>query len=167
MTSKSLVTKKENDLVDAVEKALYENFNPIIFPLEHNFLPGFYVRTIFMPSGSKLTSQIHRTMHPYHISKGKLLVRNKGKWDYIEAKYDGWTEPGTRRIIRIIEDTVWTSLHEMPWITGEEENLTKSEKLELVAELEKILAEQRINPKLGKTYSEIKSEIEQKQLSHA
>lgn len=168
MTSnKSLVSRKENDLIDAVEQTLVENFDPIIFPLKHSFLKGFYVRTIFMPAGSRLTSQIHRTTHPYRISSGKLRVRNKGKWKYITAPYSGITEPGTRRIIEILENTIWTSLHEMPWITGDEESLTEPEKLELVAELERILSEQRINPKLGKSYSEIKSEIEQKQLRHA
>lgn len=165
--NKSLVSSKENKLIDAVEKTIYENFDPIIFPLKHTFLKGYYVRTIFMPAGSRLTSQIHRTRHPYRISKGKLRVRNKGKWKHITAPYQGITEPGTRRIIEILEDTVWTSLHEMPWITGKEENFTDSEKLELVAELEKILAEQRVNPLLGKSYSEIKSEIEQKSLNHA
>lgn len=168
MTSKkSLVSKKENDLIDAVEQTLVENFDPIIFPLKHTFLPGYYVRTIYMPAGSKLTSQIHRTTHSYYISKGKLRVRNKGQWEYIVSPHVGVTEPGTRRIIEILEDTVWMSAHPMPWITGDEENLKESEKLELVAELEKILAEQRINPRLGKTYSEIKSEIEQKSLNHA
>lgn len=166
MICNSLVSRKENDLIDSVEKVLVENFDPIIFPLKHSFIKGFYVRSIFMPSGSRLTSQIHRTRHSYYISKGKLRVRNKGKWKNISAPYDGITDPGTRRIIEILEDTVWTSLHEMPWITGEEENFTESEKMELVAELEKILSEQRINPLIGKSYSELKSEIEQKSLTN-
>lgn len=163
----SLVTNQENKKIDLIEKILMEDFDPIIFPLKHSFIPGFYVRTIFMPAGSMLTSQIHRTTHPYRISKGELIVKNKGKAVHIVAPYSGMTEPGTRRVIKILKDTIWTSLHAMPGITGEEENYTEEEKAELIVEIEKLLAEQRINPLIGKTYRELKSEIEQKTLKNA
>jgi hypothetical protein len=164
MMNDSLVSKEENDLIDSVEVDMVNNFDPIKFDLRHSFLPGFYIRTIYMPAGSRLTSQIHRTEHPFRISMGKLIVYNKGEATYIEAPYDGVTTPGTRRIIRILEDTVWSSLHAIPAITGDEENYSDEDKAEVVDAIEKLLSEQRVNPLLGIPYSEL---TDNKKISHA
>jgi quercetin dioxygenase-like cupin family protein len=167
MTYNSLVSNEENQLLDAVEVSLLnmEGTVPIDFPLKHSFVPGFYVRQIFMPKGSKLTSQIHKSRHPYYISQGRLIIWNKGEAVEITAPYTGITEPGTRRYLKILEDTIFTTFHSFPQITGEENNYTDAEKMEIVSEIEKLLAEQRINPLVGMSYKELKSE--QKSLSHA
>ena len=168
MTSEvSLVSKKENELLDNVEVALLnmEGAIPIDFPLKHSFIPGYYCRQIFMPAGSKLTSQIHRTEHTYHIIQGKLIVWNKGEAVEITAPHCGITTPGTRRYLEIIEDCIWTTFHPFPQLTGDENNYTDEEKMELVTEIEKLLAEQRINPLICQTYRELKEH--QKKISHA
>lgn len=82
------------------------------FPVTHHFIPGFYCRQIFMPAGTELTSKIHRTEHPFMVTKGKLAVFTEdGGMVMISAPYTGITKPGTRRALKIFEDTIWTTFH--------------------------------------------------------
>ena len=82
------------------------------FPTKHHFVPGMYCREIFMPKGSIVTSYIHRHEHPYVVSQGDCWVFNDQlAWDRITAPYFGVTKAGTRRLLVMIEDTVWTTFH--------------------------------------------------------
>ncbi len=81
-------------------------------PVTHSFVPGFYVRQIFMPAGAVLTSKIHKTEHPYVITKGRVRVLTEdGGIVELAAPHSGITKPGTRRLLEILEDTVWTTFH--------------------------------------------------------
>jgi len=82
------------------------------FPLIHRFTPHLYSREIFMPAGSVLTSRVHRTEHQFVVSQGALWVYSDNDGPQrIEAPYAGITKPGTRRLLVIEEDTVWTTFH--------------------------------------------------------
>jgi len=84
------------------------------FPTEHLFLPGMYVRKIFMPAGSLLTSMQHKTKHPFVIASGRLRVMDQvGVVEY-EAPIVGVTEAGTKRVLYIYEDTTWITFHANP-----------------------------------------------------
>jgi hypothetical protein len=78
----------------------------------HRFTPGMYIRQIFIPFGTLLTSKIHRTEHPFVISKGDISVwtRETGAVRY-RAPHSGITKPGTRRLLFAHEDTIWTTFH--------------------------------------------------------
>lgn len=78
----------------------------------HSFCPGVYARTIFMHSGAVLTSKIHKTQHFFLVSKGCCtVVDSHGNTTEIVAPYMGVTMPGTKRALRIHEDTIWTTFH--------------------------------------------------------
>lgn len=112
----SLVRKEANDAIDALEVALLEKYTKVDCPLAHTFMPGMYMREIFMPAGSKITSRIHRYRHPFFVLSGKVNVwQDDGKgWRLIEAPYCGITEPGTRRVLDVIEDCNWITIHGNP-----------------------------------------------------
>ena len=65
------IIKKYNDEIDELEAAMVENLDLIKCPSVHRFTQGLYIRETFMPAGTLLTSKIHKTEHPYTISKGK------------------------------------------------------------------------------------------------
>lgn len=92
-------------------------------PLTHEFIPGLYIRRIVMPKGVILTTRIHQTVHPYFINKGAVWVwtRNDG-WDLYIRGHNGITVPGTRRLLYMQEETVWTTYHPNP---GEERDPNK------------------------------------------
>ena len=103
-------------LVDRVEEVLVNSGATVLeFPVIHRFTPGMYIREIFMPAGSLLTSKIHNTEHPYVISKGKVSVWTGSEGVVtLESPHTGITKPGTRRVLFIHEDTTWVTFHVNP-----------------------------------------------------
>jgi hypothetical protein len=98
--------------IDKLESALLDNFEVVNCPLVHKFVPGMYIREIFMPQGAIVTSQIHKTTHPFFILKGKVSVFSENDGEQIlEAPYSGITTPNTKRVIRVHADTVWVTCH--------------------------------------------------------
>ena len=90
-----------------------------------------------MPKDSVITSKIHKTEHPFIVSKGVVSVSiDAGEWQLIEAPYSGITKPGTRRILWVHEDTIWTTIHANP--DNENEN-----------EIEERIIEKHENPLLN------------------
>ena len=105
--------KRTNDArVDELELKMVTEYDHVECPLVHRFTNGMYIREIFMPKGTLVTSKIHKTQHPYCVSQGVVSVKiDSGEWQTIEAPYTGITEKGTRRVLLIHEDTVWTTFH--------------------------------------------------------
>ena len=121
------VLHRDDELIDLLDKRLIEDFPEVEMPLTHLFTPGLYSRQIFMPAGTLVSSKIHKTQHPYIISKGKLLIKvfnaevnNHSEWTLFEAPYFGVTHPGTKRYLYIIEDTIFTTFHATDKTTPEE-----------------------------------------------
>jgi hypothetical protein len=88
------------------------NYEPRECPLIHRFTPGLYIREIFMPKDTLLTSVRHLTTHPFFIMKGDVSVwyTNIPVQRYV-APYTGITKAGTRRLLYTHEDTIWTTVH--------------------------------------------------------
>lgn len=84
-------------------------------PVTHQFADGLYIRTIFIPAGTLLTSREHLHQHPFIISQGDISVTSdtEGAVRY-KAPHIGITEPGTRRVLYAHEDTTWTTAHLNP-----------------------------------------------------
>lgn len=80
-------------------------------PLKHTFVDGAYVREITMPKGMLLTSKIHKVTHPYFIMKGEVSILTEEGVVRIKAPFQGITKAGTKRLIYIHEETVWTTVH--------------------------------------------------------
>lgn len=110
---------------------------PAHLPLTHSFVPGFYIRTIFMPKRAIVVSHIHKTRNPYWVTKGKVEVQIDGVNQIIEAPFVGITEPGTQRLLFIHEDCEWTTFHPNP--TDERD----------IETLERMLTEPHINHVVG------------------
>ncbi len=103
-----------NHSIDELESVMLNNFPIIDCPVTNRFTDGMYVREIFMPAGAFITSKIHKTQHQYFILKGKAIVWIDGIEQILEAPYIGVTEPETRRVLYILEDTIWATSHPNP-----------------------------------------------------
>ena len=99
--------------IDELERAIVDNLEQFVPLTEHFFIPGEYIRRIHMPAGSYLTSKTHATRHPFKVTEGECIVYDElgQQLQHITAPYCGITEPGTRRALQIIKDTVWTTYH--------------------------------------------------------
>lgn len=109
--------------LDKVEAAMLASFPPVVCRVDNIFTPGLYTRIVHMPAGSAITSKIHKTQHPFTVLKGRCMVSNVLKPEEVTeivAPYFGVTEPGTRRLLLILEDTVWATFHPTAKTTVEE-----------------------------------------------
>jgi hypothetical protein len=141
------IEKTKDEKIDELESVMADNFEIISCPLNHRFTNGLYVREVFMPAGSLITSKIHKTQHQYFILKGAVSVWiDEGEEIYLEAPYIGVTEPGTRRVLYIWEDCIWATAHPNP------EN-------ETVEEIEERIIEKHDNPLLSTELKEKLKEI--------
>lgn len=122
------------DRIDQLEGKLAE-LPQHDFKVIHRFTPGLYIREIHMEAGCLLTSKIHKTEHPFVISKGKVSVwTNEGDEEILEAPHTGITQPGTRRVLLVHEFCVWVTFHPT--------------KLKDVDKIEKKIIQKHINPLL-------------------
>jgi hypothetical protein len=97
--------------LDVLEAKLAE-LSQIECPVTHRFTPNLYIREIFMPAGTLVTSAKHLTCHPFVVSKGDVSVYEEGREvGRYQAPYTGITQPGTRRLLYNHEDTIWTTFH--------------------------------------------------------
>ena len=139
-------SKTMNQMIDELEATMVDNFPLADCPLVHRFTEGLYVREIFMPAGSLITSKIHKTQHQYFILKGAVSVWiDEGKEEYLQAPYIGVTQPGTRRVLYIWEDCIWATSHPNP------DN-------ETVEQIEERIIEKHDNPLLSE---EIKNKLKE------
>lgn len=106
------VKENINSQIDELEAFMFQNIDPIDCPLKHRFVPGMYIREIFMPKDSIITSLIHKTTHPYFILQGEVSVfsENNGV-EKLKAPHVGITTPNTRRVLYIEQDCVWATVH--------------------------------------------------------
>ena len=104
-----------------------------ICPLKHSFSDGVYVREVTMPADSLLVGKTHRTKHLNMISKGSciLLDRETGKRTLIQAPYTFESEAGVSKVVYIIEECVWSTIH-----VTDETDLDKLEELLIQKEVE-------------------------------
>lgn len=94
----------------------------IEMPVVHEFAPGVYIRTIFMPAGTFVMGKSHKTEHFNIIETGKCKLMMDGEMSIIEAPDRFVSKAGVKKILYIIEDMTWSTVH----VTNE----TDLEKLE-------------------------------------
>lgn len=105
--------------IDKIEAAIISTVNEpgsvyklVDCPLVHTFTDKLYSRQITMPSGTLVTSETHLTEHQFVVSKGVVSVwTEEGGEVIIEAPFHGITKPGTRRVLYIHDECVWTTFH--------------------------------------------------------
>lgn len=137
-----------NKRIDDLEKCIVENVQPLTIPIEHLFCNNMYIRSVQCPKGAILTSKIHKTEHPFCLSKGKVQVMNeKGDWIEISAPYNGVTHKGTRRVVLVLEDCVWTTFHNYKGLKEEFNSLPESEITKITDKIEKRIVSESVNTK--------------------
>ena len=168
-----MIIRENDQIVDNLEAVMMQFPEELIDgPLVHKFTDGMYIREIFMPAGSLWTSKIHKTEHPYVVSYGKAAVSiDAQEWYEITAPYTGITKPGTRRVLYILEDCIWTTFHRIDGMKSEYNDLSSEEIDKIVEEIEDKILEPHINQitgsDVGKEYKEIlKNKNQELWLSH-
>ena len=138
MSSNNTSVEVNHDRIDQLELAIIENLDPVNIDITHLFTKGMYIRQMLAPKGAIITSKIHKTQHPYILSQGSLMIwQENGEWVKVKAPHMGTTEPGTRRVVSVLEDCIWTTFHAHRTITGREIELSLPEQQTIVDRIEK------------------------------
>jgi quercetin dioxygenase-like cupin family protein len=80
-------------------------------PVQHEFLEGVYMRTVYMKAGDIIIGKIHKQEHVAIISQGRATVLTENGVLEIKAPYLFKSPPGVRRALLIHEDMIWTTVH--------------------------------------------------------
>lgn len=107
-------------------------------PLTHSFSEGVYAREIFMPKGMVVVGHEHKTTHLNIVSVGSAYVWMNGEKTFIKAPYTFESKAGVRKVLYILEDMFWTTIHKT-----EERDLDKL--TELCVDVEKSDKETMMN----------------------
>lgn len=76
---------------------------------------GLWSRRVYMPAGVCLITDIHSVQHQFAILTGEALVWTyETNWTKVSAPDAGVTEPGTRRLFKILQDMIFITYHPMP-----------------------------------------------------
>ena len=89
-------------------------------PVLHEFFPSgpglvLYVRTVTFPAGTLVTGHEHKYHHPWTMARGLMEVIGDGDTlTVLSGPCSGITEPGTRRVAKVHEETDFTTYHVVP-----------------------------------------------------
>ena len=85
---------------------------PAACPVQHHFAPGAYGREMTLPAGLVVVGKIHKHAHLNVISKGRVQVftEQDGVLE-LAAPCTFVSSPGTKRVVHVLEETVWTTVH--------------------------------------------------------
>lgn len=145
------IVNNVNGLIDELELAML-NHEPIDCPVKHTFVPGMYIREIFMPKGKDgkdnwVTSMVHNTEHPYFVLKGEVAVYSENdRVQHLKAGDSGITTPNTRRVLLIVQDTTWVTCHPTNIVPKDDSDEAKEEAANLVGEQ---ILQKYTNPLIG------------------
>ena len=134
---KKEITLKKREEIQALQDLLVYNAdginiegdgNSIVhsdnFPLKHTFADGIYVRQMDMKAGSMVVGAIHNHLHVWFLLTGHLAVSTEDAIEEFIAPCYVVADPGSKRVIYAIEDSIFVNIHKNP------KNIKNIEKLE-------------------------------------
>ena len=84
------------------------------FPLTHRFAEGLYVREIRVPAGNYVVTKLFKQEHATFLLQGEVIILTEDGRSHKSAP-DSWITPkGTKRLIYVAQDCIWTTVHANP-----------------------------------------------------
>lgn len=102
---------------------------------------GVLARTVLMPKGEIVVGEKHKYEHISILVKGEIKVWVNEEVKHIKAPYMIKSNANTRKVVYILEDAVWTSIHRVnseDLEEIEEEIIVKTNRKDLIKELKQI-----------------------------
>lgn len=84
------------------------------YRLKTYFAPGVYVREIWMPRGALIVGAEHLTEHFNIVASGQALVVMGERIERMVAPYCVVSKRSVRKVLLILEDCVWYTIHANP-----------------------------------------------------
>ena len=95
-----------------LQAAVANELTPVDCPLQHSFIDGVYVRTIFIPAGTVIVGKIHKHSHANILSQGEVSVMTEdGGLERLKGPLTMTSPAGCKRAVYAHTDTTWTTIH--------------------------------------------------------
>lgn len=94
-------------------------------PIKHSFADQLYIRQMTMKKDQVVIGAIHNHLHVWFLLKGRVLINNNGKKIEHVAPCYTVSEPGSKRLIYAIENSVFVNVHKNPTNTEDIEELER------------------------------------------
>jgi|TARA_E500000305_G_scaffold108621_1_gene111428 hypothetical protein len=78
------------------------------------FTNGIYIRRMDVKKNSVIVGAIHKESHSWFLMHGTVRVADAENVNYFKAPYYTKSQPGTQRVIEVIEDAIWINIHSNP-----------------------------------------------------
>lgn len=105
--------------IEHLEDAIVASSYPMLqCETRHYFADGLYAREITIPAGALLTGKVHLFEHINVVSKGAIEVWTEDGMKTLRAPFTFVSRPGTKRVGRALDETVWTTFHAHPAAAG-------------------------------------------------
>ena len=120
---KALIAAADGDLIEGDGKDIVHSQK---FPMKHTFADGVYIREMFMKKDSAVIGAIHKHLHVWFLLTGHLVIaKEESKEEYLAPCYV-LAEPGSKRVIYAVEDSVFVNVHKNPTNTQDILELEKN-----------------------------------------
>ena len=119
------ILEAEKALIPLVDGKNIVKGDTKVFPLEHMFVDGVYIRQMSMKKDSAVIGKIHKNEHVWFLLSGRLSVASETNTDEYIAPCYVKAAAGSKRVIYAHEDSVWGNVYPNPTNTKDLEQLEK------------------------------------------
>jgi len=82
--------------------------------IKHSFADQVYIRQMNLKKDYVIVGAIHNHLHAWFLMSGKVIINNNGeKVEHIAPCYTV-SQPGSKRLIYAVEDSVFVNVHKNP-----------------------------------------------------
>ena len=120
---RSKILELENTLLDLVDGENIVKGDTEVFPLQHTFTEGIYVRQMSMKKDSAAIGKIHKDDHIWFLMSGSMRVASETSSENYEAPCYVEAPAGSKRVLYALEDCVWVNVYPNPTNTEDLEEL--------------------------------------------
>lgn len=106
MSALPIIADQTRESVLALQAEMLQ-FPQVELPTFHWFADGMYARVVERPAGALIVGKIHKKPHFYIVTKGRVQI---GK-DIFEAGTVIVSQPGTKRAVYALEDSICMTIH--------------------------------------------------------
>lgn len=113
LTKRDPATLKRLDLrsrIRALEDTMLQLPQQAI-EIRHQFVGGMYARSMLAPAGSIIVGEIYKKAHYVVLALGEVSVVTETEGERFFRAPAMWAAPaGDKRVIRVLADTLWTTV---------------------------------------------------------
>ena len=95
-------------------QAILHQFQQLEIPVFHHFSIAQYARECHLPAQSFVIGKVHRHAHINVISKGCVIQADEHGLHVLKAPCTFVNEMGVKRVLYVLENTIWTTIHANP-----------------------------------------------------